>query len=338
MILAEKIMTLRKQKGWSQEELAHQLEVSRQAVSKWESESAIPDLERILKMSEIFEVSTDYLLKDEVQEQPASVREEEEYTEIVRSVSLEEADDFLQKRKQNAWKEAMAVAAYILCPEVLIFLAGYTELERCSLTEDAAAGIGLVVLLLVVAGATVVSVLNSSRVEMYSYLKQETFRLQYGVEGIVRKRRSALEKTHRNYTAAGVFFCIISALPLFLVMAFTENEFVMVLAVNVLLFLVALGVFLCVLGNEEWEACRILLQEGEYAPEEKESSNRHLRKIYWCTVTAVYLAVSLGGGMATGNHHAVWSVSWVIWPCAGVLFGAVRGLEHMARKKRRNRS
>ena len=54
MKLAEKIMTLRKQRGWSQEELAQQLSVSRQSVSKWESGASVPDLDKILKMSEIF--------------------------------------------------------------------------------------------------------------------------------------------------------------------------------------------------------------------------------------------------------------------------------------------
>ena len=54
MILADKIIDLRKKNGWSQEELAAQLGVSRQAVSKWESTSSIPDLDKIIKLSEIF--------------------------------------------------------------------------------------------------------------------------------------------------------------------------------------------------------------------------------------------------------------------------------------------
>ena len=70
MILAEKIMRLRKQKGWSQEELAVRLNVSRQSVSKWESMTSLPDLDKIIKMSELFGVSTDYLLKDEIEEEP----------------------------------------------------------------------------------------------------------------------------------------------------------------------------------------------------------------------------------------------------------------------------
>lgn len=65
MILAEKIALLRRQTGWSQEELANQLNVSRQAVSKWESGASIPDLDKVLKLSALFEVTTDYLLKDE---------------------------------------------------------------------------------------------------------------------------------------------------------------------------------------------------------------------------------------------------------------------------------
>ena len=68
MILADKIIQLRKKNGWSQEALGEMLHVSRQSVSKWESGLSIPDLEKILKMSEIFGVSTDYLLKDEIED------------------------------------------------------------------------------------------------------------------------------------------------------------------------------------------------------------------------------------------------------------------------------
>lgn len=64
MKLEEKITLLRKKQGWSQEELAFRLDVSRQAVSKWEIGDSMPDLDKIIKMSEIFSVTTDYLLKD----------------------------------------------------------------------------------------------------------------------------------------------------------------------------------------------------------------------------------------------------------------------------------
>lgn len=63
MNIADRIQYLRKSKGLSQEELADKVGVSRQAVSKWESEQSSPDIEKIIVMSEFFEVTTDYMLK-----------------------------------------------------------------------------------------------------------------------------------------------------------------------------------------------------------------------------------------------------------------------------------
>lgn len=63
MNIADRIQTLRKAKGISQEELAEKIGVSRQAVSKWESEQSTPDIEKIILLSDYFEVTTDYLLK-----------------------------------------------------------------------------------------------------------------------------------------------------------------------------------------------------------------------------------------------------------------------------------
>ncbi len=63
MTLADRIQQLRKQKGISQEELADRVGVSRQAVSKWESEQSMPDMDKIILLSDYFEVTTDYLLK-----------------------------------------------------------------------------------------------------------------------------------------------------------------------------------------------------------------------------------------------------------------------------------
>lgn len=63
MNIADRIQYLRKQKGLSQEELADKIGVSRQAVSKWESKQSTPDLDKILVMSDLFEVTTDYILK-----------------------------------------------------------------------------------------------------------------------------------------------------------------------------------------------------------------------------------------------------------------------------------
>ena len=62
MNFSDKLILLRKQNGLSQEELAEKLDVTRQSVSKWESGASMPELNKILQISQLFNVSTDYLL------------------------------------------------------------------------------------------------------------------------------------------------------------------------------------------------------------------------------------------------------------------------------------
>ena len=71
MFLADKIINLRKKAGWSQEELAGRLGVTRQSVSKWEGAQSVPDIEKIVQLSRLFSVTTDYLLLD-IDEAPQS--------------------------------------------------------------------------------------------------------------------------------------------------------------------------------------------------------------------------------------------------------------------------
>ena len=72
-MLSEKLYKLRKNSGLSQEQLAEQLNVSRQAISKWESGTAVPESEKLITISNYFGVSVDYLLKDEEEQvQPSS--------------------------------------------------------------------------------------------------------------------------------------------------------------------------------------------------------------------------------------------------------------------------
>ena len=65
MDIAEKIIKLRKANGWSQEDLAEKLYVSRQTISRWENGTALPDAENVLQISKLFNVTTDYLLNND---------------------------------------------------------------------------------------------------------------------------------------------------------------------------------------------------------------------------------------------------------------------------------
>ena len=91
MILADKITDLRKKNGWSQEDLAEKMGVSRQSISKWESAQSVPDMGRIVRLSEVFSVSTDYLLKDELETERNEVIPVEDSDTPFLTISMEEA-------------------------------------------------------------------------------------------------------------------------------------------------------------------------------------------------------------------------------------------------------
>ena len=99
MILADKIVSLRKKAGWSQEELAEQLGVTRQSVSKWEGAQSVPDMDKVVQMSRLFGVTTDFLLKDELsEEEPAP----EGCDSPLRRVTMAEASEYLALRRAAA--------------------------------------------------------------------------------------------------------------------------------------------------------------------------------------------------------------------------------------------
>ena len=129
MILSEKITEERKKNGWSQEELAEKLSVSRQAVSKWESAQSTPDLQKIIRMAELFQVSTDYLLRDEIEAESNQGSTEYGSAEerSVHMVSMEEANEILNWKRKLAPRMAGAVALCILSPVLLIFLLGLAD-------------------------------------------------------------------------------------------------------------------------------------------------------------------------------------------------------------------
>lgn len=108
----------------SQEELAEKLDVSRQSVSKWEGAQSIPDINRILRMAEIFEVSTDYLLKEEAvrSERDCGMKENAESARALRKVSMGETAEFVRLRKEQAPSFALGVSLCIWSSILLILL------------------------------------------------------------------------------------------------------------------------------------------------------------------------------------------------------------------------
>ena len=329
MILAEKITEARKKNGWSQEELAEQLSVSRQAVSKWESAQSMPDLQKLLRLAEIFGVSTDYLLKDELKSDTGTeILKYAAEQSSVRNVSMEEANAFMEWRRKTAPTLAGAVALCIISPALLIFLAGLSDSHIGNVSENMATGAGISVLLLMVAAAVVIFVSYSIHGQQYEYLENERIETAYGVTGLVQERKRGYESTFTRGITAGVTFCILAVIPMFAAIAFGQTDYIITATVSILLLLVAIGVFFIVRVSTINGSYVMLLQEGEYTPEEK----RYKKKaeifitVYWCIATAIYLAWSF----QTGD----WNKTWILWAVAGVLFGAVKAVMRVRMKEK----
>lgn len=324
MILSEKIILLRKEHELSQEQLAEQLDVSRQAVSKWESGASIPDLDKIIKMGQLFGVSVDYLVKDDVIQTNDSTPVDDSSTNM-RVVSMEEANRYMETVQQIAPRIAVGVLLCIMSPIFMILMAGMAEYRIIQLSEDFAGGIGIAVLLAMVAIAVVLFITNGMTLSKYEFLEKESILTAYGVSGIVEKKKTEYEHTFHTCIASGVALCILSVVPLLLATA-AANEFYAVCGVCTLLFLVAIGVFPIVQSSMVWDSYQKLLQEGDYTPERKQQDKKAapIVSIYWCLVTAGYLGVSF--------YFNNWDRSWIVWPVAGVLFAAMMGIYQLISK------
>lgn len=113
MSISEKISFLRKEKKLSQEALAETLGVSRQSVSKWESGAALPDTDKVIAMSELFGVSTDYLLKnDTVSTEPVTNIQPE--NPPVQAQETERNDEMFFKKKKNKKDKGLKIIALVL--------------------------------------------------------------------------------------------------------------------------------------------------------------------------------------------------------------------------------
>jgi len=270
MILADKIIDLRKKAGWSQEELAQQLGVSRQSVSKWEGAQSIPDIDKILQMSRIFGVSTDYLLKDEI-ELPAEEPAAADSTPALRRVSMEEASRYLALSRETAPKLALATFLCVISPVCLIFLAGLSSGGFVPITETAAAGIGLCVLMILVAIGVTLFITSAAKVKDFEFIGNEPFETEYGVSGMVREREREFREKNSRLTVVGTVLCILSVLPLFAGLSVlpAADDIVCIAAVCVLLLMVGLGCIAFVYSGTYHGAMEKLLEEGDYSRDNK---------------------------------------------------------------------
>ena len=326
MIFADKLILLRKKAGWSQEELAEQMNVTRQSVSKWEGAQSVPDLDKMIRLSELFGVSTDYLLKDEI-EQAEHINSSNDMPSL-KHVSMEEANAFLSVKSRTAKTIAYAAFLCILSPIALLILGAISESTSGGLSEDIAGGIGMIALIIFVAIAAAMFISSGSKTAPFAYLEKEKFETEYGVSGMVKERKAKYKDLHTKNNIAGTCLCITALIPLFVgAIIDADNDLFLIIMLSFSFIIAGIGVICFIKTGIIWASYEKLLQEGEYSKENKEKPPiaDAIYIAYWVIATAIYLGYSL-----SSNN---WGQSWVIWVVAAVIFPAIVAITNAFDKK-----
>lgn len=326
MIFADKLILLRKKAGWSQEELAEQMNVTRQSVSKWEGAQSVPDLGKMIRLSELFGVSSDYLLKDEIEE-AEHINSSNDMPSLKR-VSMEEANSFLSVKSRTAKTIAYAAFLCILSPIPLFILSAISESTAGVLNEDIAGGIGMIVLIILVAIAVVMFISSGSKTAPFAYLEKEKFETEYGMSGMAKERKAQYKDLHTKNNIAGTCLCITALIPLFVgAIIDADNDLFLMIMLSLSFLIAGVGVMYFIKTGIIWASYEKLLQEGEYSKENKEkpSFSSAIYTAYWIIATAIYLGYSL-----SSNN---WGQSWVIWVVAAVIFPAIVAVTNAFEKK-----
>ncbi|PCI64535.1 MAG: transcriptional regulator [Gammaproteobacteria bacterium] len=317
MILAEKIVRLRKQIGWSQEELAEKMNVSRQSVSKWESTNSIPDLNKIIILSEIFEVTTDYLLKDDV-EAPESVSGKLENNTI--QISLEQAVKYVENKMAMAHLIAKGVFLCVGSTVPLFALLAIAETNQLNLTPDIATTAGIILILVLISIGVSFFIRTNQYESELALIENEEFELAYGVHSAFKEKLQKFRGTYNLKLSFSISMFIFSFVPLMVGSVLSGGSDVILMMLIVLLLMIATGIYILIPVSTKYDCYNRILQEG-YPYAKKSRRTKRIEKLaafYWPLLTAIYIGWSL--------WTMDWGVTWILWPVSAILFAALIGL------------
>ncbi|WP_124058779.1 helix-turn-helix domain-containing protein [Vaginisenegalia massiliensis] len=320
MILADKIIYLRKQMQLTQEQLAEQLDVSRQSISKWEGSLATPDLNKIMAMSRIFGVSTDFLVNDQMTLD--DLNQESKVMSELPVIDLEQANEYLENLPKYAKKVSHSVILFIVAI-IPIALADLPQIMPETKPDIKIAGAVSLAFLMVAVGVGQLILAHHS-MRSYRQIGQGEVDLAYGVDSYVRDRIEKGQDQHVKRLVMGVGTCIASFAALIFLASYFEGQDLDGIVVMIWLLIVALGVYILVREGIIWSGYHKLMDpQAQRRKRSEEARNDAFATIYWSIVTAGFLGYSF----LTKD----WGRSWVVWPIAGILYAAFEAIVSLKR-------
>ena len=283
MILADKIINLRKKESMTQEDLAAKIGVSRQSVSKWESTMAMPDLDKIVKLSQIFGVSTDFLLDDKLGME-AIIVEDSVSESNVKTIDSEMLNDYLKIYDKIAVNVGLAISLLVSSP-----------IPSTLLNNP----IGSILTLSFVALAVGLFLISGFSSQKYDFIEKEPYDFSYGIEGVINKNMDEYKPIVSRNVIISIAIFILSPL---IIMIF-ENNINDDILTSIFLFIISLGAYIISHTMVKNSAFQDLLKYRN--PKEQIRDNRLAKASGILWVLAIGLVIILG--YQTGN----WEKSWI---------------------------
>jgi transcriptional regulator with XRE-family HTH domain len=319
MILADKIIKLRKGLSWSQEDMAEKMNVSRQSVSKWESAKSIPDMNRILLMSRVFDVPVDYLMKDEIETIDESI---DSGNEALIKVSIDDANQYIELNSKKTKLKAVGILVIIFSALPLLILTGVTALESIEFAYSNTELIGYTSMLFLITFG-VILLIRASHIDDDSFMIEDNdFELNYGVGGVVKEQIKSYKSKYLSDLTIGVALFILSSFPLVLSMVLKQSSSIIIFAFALMIFLNGLGVYLVTICSSKMRVLSYLVKnEVNDSKVEVEDRTKRLAAFYWPLVATIYVAWSL--------FSREWTITWITWPIGSLGFITLIGLVNL---------
>lgn len=285
MNFGENLQILRKIKNYSQEDLADKLQVSRQAVSKWESGTGFPETEKLISICDLFDCSMDELVKGKISIDSNS--EKEEY------------DSFMNKFGKNI---SIAITLILIGTILLLTIIGFNENNNMY---------GIVVLLILVVFSVPIFIVNGLEMENFKskHPKLSNFYSEEEIDNYNKKFAIMISLSISIILIGVVVFMLLIALK-----AFSEDS---IFPVSILMCFITVAVPIivnAVIQKDKYDIKKYNKENSLYSKNEFDKVGKYCGVIM-IIATIIYLLISF--------IFNLWAISWIVFPVGGMLCGIV---------------
>lgn len=288
MSLSENLQNLRKIKNMSQEELAEKLNVSRQAVSKWESGNGYPETEKIITICDIFDCSMDELVKGKISE---DIKSEKNNYDLI-----------MTKTSKGI---AIGVTLILIGVSIMLTILGLAPNEQA---ENQYSLIGVIAILIGVVFAVPLFIINGTKVD--DFKKKNPVIANVYSEDELDEGKSKYTK----FIALGISIILIGVVVMMALLGFKvfEND---TMPVAVLMYFVTIGASLIVYSGKMQDKFDIEKYNKENSEEYKQNDEK-VSKI--CGVIMILATIIF---LVWGFALKMWYINWIVFPVGGMLCG-----------------